>query len=50
MKNTLVDGANQYHLFALRDPKIHFPFGFQSRVVTDEPIGKSVNRPIAGEC
>jgi hypothetical protein len=44
-ESRLVDGANQYHLFVLKDPEIRFPFGFQDRVVTDEPIGKSKNRP-----
>lgn len=41
-----VDGANQYHLFCLRDAQLKFPFGFTERVVTDEPIGKSRNRPL----
>jgi hypothetical protein len=45
-ESRLVDGANQYHLWVLKDPTIRFPFGFQNRVVTDEPIGKSKNRPI----
>jgi hypothetical protein len=41
-----VDSANQYHLFVLKDAKIRFPFGFQSRYVTDVPFSKSVNRPL----
>jgi hypothetical protein len=45
-ESRLVDGANQYHLFALKDPTVRFPFGFKDRLVTDEPIGKSRNRPI----
>jgi hypothetical protein len=45
-ESRLVDGANQYHLYCLKDPAIRFPFGFANRMVTDEPIGKSRNRPI----
>lgn len=45
-ESRLVDGANQYHLYVLKDPNIHFPFGFQQRCVGDEPIGKSRNRPL----
>jgi hypothetical protein len=41
-----VDMANQYHLFVLADPGLRFPFGFKERVVSDEPIGKSLNRPL----
>jgi hypothetical protein len=44
-ESRLVDGANQYHLFVLKDPKIRFPFGFPNRMVTDETLGKSRNRP-----
>jgi hypothetical protein len=44
-ESRLVDGANQYHLFCLKDPKIRFPFGFRERAVTGESIGKSRNRP-----
>jgi hypothetical protein len=45
-ESRLVDGANQYHLYVLKDPLIRFPFGFATRAVTDEPIGKSRNRPL----
>lgn len=45
-ESRLVDGANQYHLFVLKDPGVRFPFGFWERHVSDEPIGKSKNRPI----
>jgi hypothetical protein len=45
-ESRLVDGANQYHLWCFKDPAIRFPFGFPSRVVTDEPVGKSRNRPL----
>lgn len=40
-----VDTANQYHMFVLIDPEFRWPFGFAERLVTDESLGKSVNRP-----
>lgn len=43
-ESRLVDGANQYHLFALKDPAMQFPFGFTNRMVTERQIGKSKNR------
>ena len=46
-ESRLVDGANQYHLFVLKDASIRFPFGFTSRCVTEEPVGKSRNRPFS---
>lgn len=46
-ESRLVDGANQYHLFVLKDPEIRFPFGFKERAVTEESIGKSKNRPFS---
>ena len=45
-RSRIVDTANQYHVFVLKDPESRFPFGFQGRVVTNESIGKSVNRQI----
>lgn len=44
-ESRLVDGANQYHLFVLKEAGLRFPFGFNTRVVTTEPLGKSINRP-----
>lgn len=41
-----VDAANQYHLWCCTDDNFRFPFGFHTRAVGDEPIGKSVNRPL----
>lgn len=29
-----VDGANQYHLFVLKDPNLRFPFGYYQRNVS----------------
>lgn len=46
-ESRLVDGANQYHLWGLLDPKFRFPFGFNDgRQVSDLSIGKSVNRKV----
>ena len=42
-----VDTANQYHLFVVKDTKYRFPFGFTTRVVTEDSLGNSVNRPFA---
>lgn len=45
-ESRLVDTANQYHLWGVRTPGFRFPFGFNDgRMVTDEPLGKSVQRP-----
>lgn len=43
-ESRLMDSANQYHLWVLTDPEKRFPFGFTSRVVTEEAFGKSVQR------
>ena len=48
-ESRLVDGANQYHLYVLKDAALRFPFGFPKRVVTDEALGKSRNRPVTEE-
>lgn len=42
----VIDTANQYHLFVLKDPKLRFPFGFAARVVNDDPLGRSKQRPL----
>lgn len=48
-ESRVVDTANQYHLWCSPDPEFRFPFGFNDgRIVTDTPLGKSVNRPVAG--
>lgn len=45
-ESRLVDGANQFHIFCVPDPNYRFPFGFTGpRAVTNEPIGKSQQRP-----
>jgi hypothetical protein len=46
-ESRLVDGANQYHIWVLKDPTIRLPVGFDSgRVVTDSSIAGSVNRKV----
>ena len=32
-ESRLVDQANQFHLWALKDPNINFPFGYKERLV-----------------
>lgn len=44
-ESRLVDSANQYHLWAINDPSYRFPFGFNDRLVSEDVIGKSVQRP-----
>lgn len=44
-----VDTANQFHLWGTMDESFRFPLGWNSgRIVTEESIGQSVNRPIVG--
>lgn len=45
-ESRLVDGANQYHIWTCKDPAFRFPFGFTTRAVSDNPIGKSQNRKL----
>lgn len=40
-----VDSANQYHLWAVRDPSWRFPVGFSTRFVSEDSINGSVQRP-----
>jgi len=37
-ESRLVDTANQYHLWANPDTSYRFPFGYDRRIVLDEPI------------
>lgn len=43
----LVDNANQYHLWGFDDPTFRFPFGFPTRMVSDDASPESgvVQRP-----
>jgi hypothetical protein len=46
-ESRLVDAANQYHIWVVMNPTYRFPFGFEGgRIVSDIPIGKSVNRKV----
>lgn len=45
-ESRLTDSANQYHLWACPDPKFRFPVGWEGRLVSDDSVGKSVNRPL----
>lgn len=46
-ESRLVDAANQYHMFVLKDPAVQFPFGFNERYVSNNPMlgGKQRVRP-----
>lgn len=46
-ESRLVDAANQYHLWCYTDPKFRIPFGFKDRFTTEDPLGKSEQRPFA---
>lgn len=41
-----VDVANQYHLFAIAEPFVRFPFGFTSRAVDGQSNGPWRQRPL----
>lgn len=43
-ESRLVDTANQYHLFVIKDPEVLFPFGFSTRLVTDDEAHGSKQR------
>lgn len=40
-----VDSANQYHLWVFKDPTYRIPIGFQTRLVSEDTIGLSQQRP-----
>ncbi len=40
-----VDTSSQFHLFVVDDPTFRFPFGFQERLVMENPGGKAKQRP-----
>jgi hypothetical protein len=44
-ESRLVDNANQYHLWAVLDPAYRFPIGWKERMVSNNAIGKSEQRP-----
>lgn len=47
-ESRLVDASNQYHLWVF-EPPFRFPFGYVDRLVTEEPLFGSVQRPFAPE-
>ena len=44
----VVDTANQYHLFVIKDAGLFFPIGFAVRNVTDAPITNTKQRTLEG--
>lgn len=45
-ESRLVDSANQFHIWVVKDKSYRFPFGFQGgRFVVSESIGDAVQRP-----
>ena len=45
-ESRLTDTANQFHIWAIRDPTFRFPFGFfEGRLVSDTSEAGSVQRP-----
>jgi hypothetical protein len=44
-----VDSANQYHLWAVKDPSYRFPFGFGERLVSEEEVAGTRQRPFGRE-
>jgi hypothetical protein len=49
-ESRLVDTANQYHLWVMPQISYRFPFGYQNRLVLDEPViyrGKAGDLPNA---
>lgn len=44
-ESRLIDTANQYHLWVVTSPGYKFPFGFNGRLVIEEPGGNAVQRP-----
>lgn len=44
-ESRLVDSANQYHLWVMKDPRWRFPFGYIERLVMDNPGGNAKQRP-----
>lgn len=44
-EDRLVDTANQFHLWVIKDPNYRFPFGFTKGVRSNADIGQSKQRP-----
>lgn len=48
-ESKLVDCANQFHLWGWLSPKVRLPFGFQERMVSEQGVHKSQQRPFNKE-
>jgi hypothetical protein len=46
-EDRVVDTANQYHLFVIKDAGVQFPVGFPSRMVTDTIVASEGQRALA---
>ena len=44
----VVDTANQYHLFVIKEAGLFFPIGFAVRNVTDAPVANTKQRTLEG--
>ncbi len=45
-ESRLVDTANQYHMWAVKDPEVRFPLGFnEGRVVSNDTHSGAIQRP-----
>lgn len=47
-ESRLVNSANQFHLYVFKDPSIRIPTGFTTRLVTNQIISTTKQRPIEG--
>ena len=46
-EDRVVDTANQYHLFVIKQPDLYIPVGFPARLVMDAPVLAAKQRPLA---
>lgn len=44
-ESRLVDTSNQFHLWAFKDATVRLPFGFNERLVDEDPIANAKQRP-----
>lgn len=48
-ESRVVDTANQYHLFVIKQPNMFIPVGFPTRMVTDVPVLNAKQRTFASK-
>ena len=48
-EDRVVDTANQYHLFVIKQPDLFIPVGFPERLVMDVPVLAAKQRPLNEE-